>query len=203
MQEPVERSHDPVEDSQLLLNVVPAARSVVNIPEILFRTVSFCKRALQILVRSEYEEAERETLLAAEHGLNPFVVTGQPGIGTFPSQYTTAASDLWQGKTMFLLWLLMRRLALGLPLHCNLTKTSHSSSTNMASASSWTPRASSPIGHYHPSPPVRFGHLSTRTNLLQYLQRCSETRLSSLLQQCLSLLRASHGQTDSALTASS
>jgi len=56
VQEPVERGNDPVEDSCILPGVIPATRSVMNIPDILFESLGLCNRDRRILVRSEYKE---------------------------------------------------------------------------------------------------------------------------------------------------
>jgi len=79
--EPVERDHNPVEDSQILPDIVPPTRLVANIPGILLDSLGLGDRDRRILVRSEYEEAEEGVLLTALDRMSPFVVTGQPGIG--------------------------------------------------------------------------------------------------------------------------
>ena len=75
--------HDPVEDSQILPDDIPTTRLVMNIPDILFQSLNLHKRDRRILVRSEYKEAERGAILAVEDHVDPFLVTGQPGIGIF------------------------------------------------------------------------------------------------------------------------
>jgi len=84
VQEPVDRGYNPVEDSCILPGVIPATRSVMNIPDILFESLNLCNRDRRILVRSEYKEAEEAAVLATKDRMSPFVVTGQPGIGEFP-----------------------------------------------------------------------------------------------------------------------
>ena len=59
-------------------------------------------KSRKILVRDEYKEAEKVALLANTPYTSVFAVCGQPGIGLL-------------GKSIFLLWLLIRRLALHLP----------------------------------------------------------------------------------------
>ena len=43
----------------------------------------------EILVRSEYEKVEREAVLSSQR-YNMFVISGQPGIGLFPSFFTAS-----------------------------------------------------------------------------------------------------------------
>ena len=69
----------------------------------------------RVLVRSEYEEAERAALLANAWTRDVFFVTGHPGIGWASITPSPPESNLWPGKSVFLAWLLVRRLALGLP----------------------------------------------------------------------------------------
>lgn len=89
----VERDEvDPVADVQLPSNhlvavVPPVARSFFNL------------ESSKFLVRSEYEAAERAAVLSCKTFTKVFVVGGTPGIG----------------KTAFIFWLLMRRLARRLP----------------------------------------------------------------------------------------
>jgi len=61
---------------------LPKEHTVATFPEGLFSKIS------NILVRSEYFEAEREAVLSSE-SLNMFVVSGQPGVGLFLS-FSTA-----------------------------------------------------------------------------------------------------------------
>ncbi|KAF9647700.1 hypothetical protein BDM02DRAFT_3129593 [Thelephora ganbajun] len=83
---------NPVEDVEL-----PHTHLIATLPEALYRLMGPSNR--QILVRSEYYDAEREAVLSSESHVDAFVVAGIPGIG----------------KSIFLMWLLMRRLALRLP----------------------------------------------------------------------------------------
>jgi hypothetical protein len=88
-QEPFERGDDPIENSQILPDIVPTTRLVANIPSILFRSLGL--NGQRVLVRSEYEEAERAALLAFEEKrCSTLAVTGQPGIGVFASRSITA-----------------------------------------------------------------------------------------------------------------
>lgn len=102
-------------------HTIPPTRLVAELPDILLCNLGLNDSNPRIVVRDEYKQAERAALLAAEDGITEFAVTG-PGIGQFASRTATAASNLWPGKTMFLLWLLMRRLALRLPAVLQLGK---------------------------------------------------------------------------------
>jgi len=85
VEEPVRRDDNPVEDSEIFPDTIPATRFVANVPGILLGSIGLNYRSRRILVRSEYEEAERAALLATRNCMNPFVVTGQPGIGRSPT----------------------------------------------------------------------------------------------------------------------
>ena len=61
------------------------ARPVVKVPEEIPLPLYFFSK--RILVRSEYEEAEQEILLANESGREAFMVSGNPGIGSPPSSF--------------------------------------------------------------------------------------------------------------------
>jgi hypothetical protein len=70
----------------------------------------------KILVRSEYHETEQAVLFGS--GIDKkdvFLVTGQPGIGSFTPPPHCPWTDCLSGKSVFLLWLLVRRLAYELP----------------------------------------------------------------------------------------
>ncbi len=69
----------------------------------------------KILERSEYKEAEQAILWANKSHCDAFIVTGHPGIGSPPFPSLSVEPNLESGKTVFLVWLLMRRLALELP----------------------------------------------------------------------------------------
>ena len=73
-EEPVQRGDDPVSEQ------APTMRSVMRFP----RDIPFDWNLgiKQILVRSEYEEAERAALWSNSHAMDAFLVTGQPGIGS-------------------------------------------------------------------------------------------------------------------------
>src|SRR5258706_14177501 len=68
-----------------------------------------------IVVREEY----KNILRALENELKPFdavVMTGQPGIGSYESWFSSQSNaDRYLGKTTLLLYLLLRRLEKGLP----------------------------------------------------------------------------------------
>ena len=68
-----------VEDSCIPLNALPVNTLVMNIPGTL--PVSWTPESKQILVRSEYHEAEKTALLASEDDRDALLVTGHPGIG--------------------------------------------------------------------------------------------------------------------------
>jgi hypothetical protein len=75
------------------------------------------------LVRSEYDEAERAAVLSSGEARKVFVVGGQPGIGPpWLLLPLPAESDIWPGKSVFLLWLLVRRLAHRLPTVLQVTE---------------------------------------------------------------------------------
>ena len=117
VEELVEGDDNPVEDYNTLPDTVPATYSVANIPCILLGSVGSDHSSRPILVLSEYEEAEEAALLGREgpYG-SPFVVTGQPEIGRSSAWSPLRRTHLiFRRKTVFLLRLLMRRLALGLP----------------------------------------------------------------------------------------
>lgn len=77
-EEPVERDDvDPVDHVEL-----PTTHPVVTLPATLPNVWKLHSR--QILVRSEYNEAERTAVLSSESDKDVFVVTGQPGIGLLP-----------------------------------------------------------------------------------------------------------------------
>jgi len=57
-------------------------RPVVKVPDEIPPPLYFPSK--RILVRSEYEEAEQEILLANEDGREVFMVSGNPGIGALP-----------------------------------------------------------------------------------------------------------------------
>jgi hypothetical protein len=100
-------------DDEPLSDAAPAAGLVVKIPETLPHVWHL--GSPRILVRSEYKEAERAALSANADGIEAFLVTGQPGIGSPPLTPSSAEPNLQSGKTVFLILLLMQRLALGLP----------------------------------------------------------------------------------------
>ena len=70
---------------------------------------------LQILVRSECREVEEAVRLAStKANRDMFVVTGQPCIGML-SPFPIERSNVQLGKSVFLLWFLVHRLAHELP----------------------------------------------------------------------------------------
>ncbi|KAF9645188.1 hypothetical protein BDM02DRAFT_3120617, partial [Thelephora ganbajun] len=98
--EQVDRGPDPIDDPSLILpDVVPSNRDVMIKSQAMDRCWYFdCEK---IFIRSEYKEAEEFALstCCTAAAYDALVVTGQPGIG----------------KSVFLLRVLLRRLALKLP----------------------------------------------------------------------------------------
>ena len=114
--EEVLRGPDRIEESLILPGVVPTHCDVMLKPKALESCWDFdCEK---IFIRPEYKEAE-EFVLSACGAVRPyraFVVTGQPGIAPLP--YLTATGglgDTLSGKSVFLLRIFLRRLALMLP----------------------------------------------------------------------------------------
>jgi hypothetical protein len=116
---PLERQEAPKEveaegDGETSPEAAPSTQSIVQLPETLIKMWGF--ESSHFLVRSEYEEAEQAALVAIESNNDAFLVTGQSGIGP-PSHSSPPPADPnhYSGKTVFLAWLLIRRLALKLP----------------------------------------------------------------------------------------
>ena len=80
----------PVEEINTIRGVVsPDHHVVATVPGAVFPGWGLgCER---ILVRPEHNEIEREIMRFSKTGLHVFVVTGQPGIGLFPS-----LSNVWK-----------------------------------------------------------------------------------------------------------
>ena len=116
-EEKVVRGINPIDDSIILPDVVPSSCRVF--PR--FETLDGCWWGFdceEFLIRDEYEEAHRSVLatFAAERMYDAFIVTGQPGIGSSFSRSAIPGSQcLSSGKSVFLLLLLLQRLALKLP----------------------------------------------------------------------------------------
>ena len=91
------------------------ARPVVQVPETTPADLAMLLCIRKFLVRSEYEEAEQAILLANRDHSDAILISGQPGIGSLPFPSLSVESNFQSGKTIFLIWLLMRRLVLGLP----------------------------------------------------------------------------------------
>jgi hypothetical protein len=81
---PVERDEDRVEDPCIPPGSVPLTTSVTTIPDT-FPT-DWGPSSRLISARSEYDKAEETALLANETGRDVLMVTGQSGIGPFPSR---------------------------------------------------------------------------------------------------------------------
>jgi hypothetical protein len=90
-----------------------AAHAIVKIPETMPDLWGLDLQ--RILVQPQYKEIERAALSASAKYVEAFLVSGQPGTGPPPLALSSAELDLQTGKSVFLMWLLMRRLALGLP----------------------------------------------------------------------------------------
>ena len=104
----------PIEgDASALPETIPASRPVMEVPT---TVPNFWDMDIsRILVRSEFQEAERAALSANAMNMDAFVVAGQPEIGSPSPSLSAVEPDLSVGKSVFLMWLLVRRLALGLP----------------------------------------------------------------------------------------
>jgi len=113
-EEPVERDSDPVDDILAFPDSIPSTRLVVTPPEVQSKLWRLSEP--RILARPEYYEAEQAAMAANEVGADVFMIAGHPGIGSSPTlTLTPTESNALLGKSVFLLWLLVRRLALGLP----------------------------------------------------------------------------------------
>ncbi len=88
-------------------------RSVVKTPEDTPWALSL--PGGKILERSEYKEAEQVVLWANKDKGDVVNIVGHPGIGSSAFLSLYAEPNLELGKSVFLLWLLMRRLVLELP----------------------------------------------------------------------------------------
>ena len=80
-EESVERDKpgDRIEDPDAPPDAVPPSTSVMEIPSTLPNL--WARSSEQILVRSEYYEAEQTVLSASENGRRAVVISGHPGIG--------------------------------------------------------------------------------------------------------------------------
>jgi len=116
-EEKVVRDINPIDDSLILPDVVPSSCKALPKP----KNLEGCWRDFKcekFLIRDEYKEAHRSALatFAAERMYDAFIVTGQPGIGpTFSRSAIPGSQYLSSGKSIFLLLLLLQRLALKLP----------------------------------------------------------------------------------------
>ena len=79
---------DPVEDIHFLPYPPSVSRSIVWLPETL-PNVWGLHGQQPILARSEYNEAEDAAVLSSKSNAKMFLVRGRPGIGSFPSLFTT------------------------------------------------------------------------------------------------------------------
>jgi len=103
-------------DEDPLPNVTPTTYPVVKIPETM-PDLWDLRGQQHLLVRSEYEEAEKAALSANEEGSDMFLITGQPGVGMPPLALSSPSAEpnLSSGKSVLLIWFFMCRLALRLP----------------------------------------------------------------------------------------
>ena len=110
VEQDIERdTEDPVDPFP---DPIPPTRLVLELPSTLSDVWDLATH--QVLVRSEYPIAEEAALLA-QRERDAFLVTGQPGIGLSLPFLLPMGSNIQSGKSVFLIWLLVRRLALGLP----------------------------------------------------------------------------------------
>lgn len=116
-EEKVVRDPYPIDDSFILPDVVPSSCRVLPKP----KNLAGCWEGFdckKFLIRDEYREAHRFILatFAEERTYSASIVTGQHGIGLSFSHSTIPGSQgLSSGKSIFLLCLLLQRLALKLP----------------------------------------------------------------------------------------
>ena len=82
MSETVDRGEDPVEDDVLLEKPPSGSFPVIAAPK--FTPTALGIASSKIVVRSEYDEAERAAILSLKSGVRLFVATGTPGIGIIP-----------------------------------------------------------------------------------------------------------------------
>ena len=106
-QEPVAR------DAGAISETTPTSCMVMKVPPAILDVWDL--GSSQILVRSEFQQAERAAVSANTENKYVFLVAGQPGIGPPSPSSSLIESNLSSGKSVFLMWLLVRRLALGLP----------------------------------------------------------------------------------------
>ena len=124
----VRDSGDAAIDDSLLPEPIPPRCKIANKPDGLDEGWRFsCK---SFLVRPEYDEAQKAAVQLCGHvprGCSAYDVimfSGQPGLGLSPCCCTaTIWSDLGSGKSVFLLLLLLRRLAAGLPTALQINST--------------------------------------------------------------------------------
>ena len=113
--EAVERGPDPINNA---LITVPSDRVVMLKPEVTRSCWDFDLEFQKILIRSNYKEAEDFALSSCGARIPPrlLMITGQPGIGLISLLFTHyQVLSLLLGKSVFLLYVLLCRLALKLP----------------------------------------------------------------------------------------
>lgn len=111
--EPVIRGPDAIDDQLILPDVLPSNRSVMPKPASLDECWTF--DAKKFLIRPEYKEA-KEYVLSMSGSAPGVVIAGQPGIGlSLFCLASTGSQGLSSGKSVFLLYILLCRLAHKLP----------------------------------------------------------------------------------------
>lgn len=86
----VGRGSDRIDDTLLLPDVVPVRHYVMPKPGTAKHCWDFDLRCKNILIRSEYKEAE--DFILSNHGADNVLITGQPGIGSLFFSSTAARS---------------------------------------------------------------------------------------------------------------
>jgi len=147
-EENVKRGIDPVEDIALPERHIVATLPVAPLPpwNMLIRHADTDADTRKFLVRSEYDEAEREAVSSSKaHAM--FVVSGQPGIGLLPSLsplFRNLIPD--QESPSFWCGFSCAASRSGFPRCCRSTVPARSSSTKTASSSLQTLRTQHRIG---------------------------------------------------------
>jgi len=90
--EEVERGPNPVDNFIFPLGVAPTHRHVMAVPENTNNVWAIKPKYKQILIRSEYKEAEQSAVSTCGTGSDVLAITGQPGIGPSPLYSAIARS---------------------------------------------------------------------------------------------------------------
>ena len=80
--ETVDRGEDPVEDNVLPEGPPSGSFPVIEAPKSMPNALGLTSK--KIVVRSEYDEAERAAVLCVKSGIKLFIATGTRGIGIIP-----------------------------------------------------------------------------------------------------------------------